>query len=321
MNLEQYTQYLPEAVGLASYAIGVKVDNIANRKANADRQALIEEWGLDDPQVQLSEPSRIERSVRFFDRYASYVALSLGVTAFLTTAIFVHITESKDVKPAAIEVVVDHSGATGLRIGSAQPIAPEIDQIADDFVSNSHIVSNAFVASFSSVTETNVSKVDSMAPSGDAPLDTALVSALNATGLDKEGKKTKSDSVVVITNGNYIGSPSAVISESKAQGYTPVYVVNVEGAQATSTQYISEYEQIVSGTKAKHPYWNANSKNINTVAQEVENTLTPAEHEQNKSNPNRNLFIFGALFSGLAFTQAFRSRRRGVVQSNNVEGK
>jgi len=318
MNLEQYTQYIPEVVGLASYAFGVKVDNIANRKANADRQALIEEWGLDKAQ---SEPSRIERSVRTFDKYASYVALSLGVTAFLTTAIFVPIKESKDIKPAAIEVVVDHSGATGLKIGDAKPLAPEIDQIANDFVSNSHIVSNAFVASFSSVTETNVSKVDSMTPSGDAPLDTALENALNVTGLDEQGKKTKSAAVVVITNGNYIGSPSAVISESKAQGYTPVYVVNVEGAQATSSQYISDYKQIVSGTKAKHAYWNANSQNINTVAAEVENTLTPAVHEQSKSNPNQDLFIIGALFSGLAFVQAFRSRRRGVVQSNNREGK
>jgi len=214
-------------------------------------------------------------------------------------------------------LLVDHSGATEISFGSQRPVLSEINQVATAFTPSNKIKSNAYIASFGSVVEKNVSAVDGLSASGAAPLDTALVSALDETALIKSGNKSESAAVVVITNGNSIGSPNSIIEQSNKQGKTPVYVVNVEGSKVTSAQNISNYQEIAKRTEAK--YWSANSANISAVTQDVEQTLTP-ETKHNTADPYEDLFIIASLISCVLTVKTYRNRRHGLLQ-RNLEGK
>ena len=315
--MEQSIQYIPEVIGFASgYAIGLGIDQYAVKKAAVDKTPLIVDWALDSSDsVKLASTKR-EQASRLFRRVTPGVALGLGLMATTGVAAFVPI-ESNTFKPAAIEVVIDHSGATGLNIGGEAPVLPYINKLADSFTSSNTVNSEAFVASFNGVTETKVSNVSSLSVSGFAPLEAAVSNALEQTALIKNGNKSNGAAVVVLTNGNNIGNPQTIKSESLAQGKTPVYVVNVEGANTTSPQLVSEFKSIASETNAK--YWSANETNTNEVVKEIENTLSP-EHRSNKANPYQDFLLFISGVAGLSGFRAYRSRRQGLLQ-RNIEGK
>lgn len=312
-----FEQFIPEAIGFgAGYLSGVALDQLSVRRASADVKPLVAAWSIETPESQKLTASKRERLAHVLGRVSPAAALSLGLTVAFGTAAFVPL-ESTVVKPATIELVVDHSGATEISFGNQGPVLPEINQVATAFTSSNRINSNAFVASFGSVTEKNVSAVDSLSASGNAPLDTALSNALDQTAIIKSGNKSESAAVVVITNGNSVGSVQSVVEQSNQQGKTPVYVVNVEGSKVTSAQNISSFEQIAKRTDGK--YWSANSANISAVTSDVEQTLTP-EHKHNNADPYQDMFILAALIGGVLTVKTYRNRRHGLLQ-RNIEGK
>jgi hypothetical protein len=310
-------QYIPEAISFGSaYVAGLGLDHLAVKRATVDKAPLVDAWALDETQTVSFKPTKREEIARKFNKFTPGVALALGLTASSAVAAFAPL-ESASIKPASIEVVVDHSGATGLSIDGSAPVLPTINKLASAFVSSHVINSEAFVASFNSVTEAKVSNVNSMTVSGYAPLEAALSNAFERTALIKNGNKSKDAAVVVITNGNTIGSSQAINAESKKQGNTPVYIVNVEGSKTTSPQDVSEFKTISKETHAK--FWAANETNVNTVVSEVEKALTP-EHKISQMNPDKDLLVFGSLISLLIAFKAFTSKRRGLLQ-RNIEGK
>lgn len=311
MNLEQY---IPETIGLAvGYAGGLRLDQFASKRAASETKAVLQSLAMvDTVQIPGLSKTKTERFLSGLGHVTPKLAFALGLTAATATAAFYPL-ETNIIKPATIEVVIDHSGATGLSVGGQKPVLSEINQVASAFTPNNRISSEAFVASFGGVVETQVSKVDSLSPSGYAPLDVAVNEALDQTAVVKNGDKLKNTAVVVITNGNTIGSPNVVISQSNKQDKTPVYIVDVEATKGTSIQDASSYRSISTRTGAK--YWTANDTNINTVTSEVEQALI-SEHQQTRNNPNKVLDIFVALASGLIGVKEYRQRRRGHIQRN-----
>lgn len=311
-------QYLPEAIGFAAgYLGGSALDKSAARNAHSAVTAALRTYGVVKPVEDTElEDSRVERVLTYFERKSPKLALSLGLTAAMMTAAYYPLG-SNVIKPAAIEVVVDHSGGTKIRVDGQNPVLPEINHVAKAFTSSDRITSTAFVGGSNGVTETKISKIDSIAAYADAPLDVAVNSALDQTALIKNGNKKRDAAIVVITNGNTIGSTAAVISKSTSQNKTPVYIVNVESSNTTSPENISSYKTIAKDTGAK--YWSAESININTITKDVEQTLSP-ENKPTKINPNKGLDVFVALAAGLISVKEYRQRKRGQIK-RNLRGK
>jgi len=305
-------QYIPEMIGAGvGISAGVSLDYLATKIAGKNSHPLIEEWG-----IQTEKNHSLRDKIK---RINPLIAIALGATGiFCVEAISAH--QTNIITPAALEIVVDHSGATRYPYEGQAATLTEIDKLVLDLNSDTQISSEAFVGSAGGVIQMSPSDIEIKAVTkqvaGDSVLDVGFNQALQSTATSKTDKK-RNQAIVVITNGNAIGDPSTFVTSLKKQDKTPIYVVNVEDVKNADPANLTEFTQI--GNIAGGNHWNANSKNLATITKEVEKNLKP-EITPEKSSSNLALDILGASVLGLLAEEIFRLRSRNVLQSN-IEGE
>ncbi len=296
---------LPFIVSAASVgAIGAVLEASAKGRIAANTQSLVSEYG------PIAESQPVSR-LRKFGGALLVAGVGLG---FLNGFAWQSESTVHNIPPK-LEIVVDHSGATGLGGGSA---AHEITELVNLFDDEAKIDAQAFIASSGEVQQTAPNKVSQNLPFGNAPLYRATKSALDQAGLNKaEGNASvqqKSNGVLVLTNGNRINPSTSIIKEAKSEG-VPVFVVNVEAAK-TKVDTTDQLKSIAKQSGGK--YWDANKNNINQVGKVVKDELVP-QNVDTQDHPNRWPMRGVAAVVTAATLGGLFKRRRSMTLGNEVK--
>jgi len=308
--------------GVAGYVSGIAIEQHAIRQVAKNQANLTGATGLAlDLDSSMHPVSLRQKTVRT-------LLAPLILTAGMASATEAYANAPGDLiqqTPAVLEVIVDHSGATGLNL-DGKPTVTTINTLATQLTTNK-INGEALVAGSGQVTIVKSEKISGDRPFGAAPLDQALTIALGkaqlaakpATGT--ESKRTSG--VVLITNGNsVVGTPglTAKTNQQTAPTYeqqTPVYVVNVERSSLANQATNQALKQIADKTHGK--YWNANETNASTITDNVMASLRP-EESRRAPIPNRNLFrILGAI--GLAAVAGQYVGRKNKTIGRGAKGE
>jgi hypothetical protein len=281
----------------AGYGIGLIAEHRAVNHAAATQARLLEAAGpaLREETAAAAVP-RPERLMRWASRTIfAPLALTAAVGGGLEVSAWTP-GNTKTKSLSALEVVVDRSGATNLS-AHGEPVLGEINDIVDQMQSIKHATAQAEVAQYGGVTKTSLDKVKTVRAVGDAPLASAT-----ATALDNAAPK---GAVVVLTYGNSIGTPDAVLSkEAETKSKVPVFVVNVEKAGSSNT---AELRTVAHKTGGQ--YWDASRSNITSVTRDVQKTVSATHQEKPAEKPAD---WTDRIFGGIALAAAlgyFRKRR------------
>lgn len=292
----------PEVVSqfaaIAGYSVGLFAEYHAQRSAIKNAEALQLEAATGAIEASDTQEQRHGRLRQAIGRYA---AAPMAVIGFGAAGLFTYsMTQEKEVVyppvQPKLEMVVDKSGATKLALGDT-PSSVQIDEIVKTFIINKNIEVEALVASRGSVKSLPISKVESVSPFGDAPLEQASTLALDKAG-DKSG------TALIITNGNELGDTQELTKEAVANEI-PVFIINVEGQNPSSNNLIDEQRLAkISGGE----YLDANEQNYNEVAASVKKTLMEAETKTNSPSQWPNIEFAAVLLMGLAGLYRRRSK-------------
>jgi len=306
--------------GAAGYALGAAADQIAVWRAGRNTAVLSDTLN----QALGAETARKSNAGRRIGAaLVSPLALGVGLAAAMNTYAWTPASEAAQSTPPMLEVVVDHSGATGLDIGG-KPVISEIDQVVNQFTNAKGMNVEAIVASSGSLKTVQIDKVAGSIASGPADMPSATSLALSRAAEvppANDGKKFKANAgVLVITNGNAIGSSKAVARQAEQQYgaskvATPVFIVNVEGDKA-GEDVTSELQKIASETGAN--YWSADKGNLDKVAEDVRSTIEDAE-VKSVNGPDKTPIKWLGGLAGLAAVSIFM-RRSSMPFGRGVKG-
>lgn len=301
--IEMTSGFGPEMIAGAGYVAGVAVDYLRDQKfIEKNRLAAAESTSAVYADQQ---PGRSQR--------LASAALSPLAMMALAGYGFMNIDawsgpDGPSVQPPHLEIVVDHSGATGL--GDRKPLN-QINTLASKFVQGAPD-SQAVVARAGEVRILTPAEVAKDIPFGDAPLEQAYQTATDNNNRLRvaafDDFKKKSIGTLVLTYGNSIGNPATIIETAKAQG-SPVYVVNVTSA-AKGQANTKPLQEIAEKTDGK--YWDGTTADPNDVLKTVTDGLVSRSAPEVKKNTD----VPGRVKSVLPFILAvpiIRAwRRRGT---------
>lgn len=285
-------EIISQVAAVTGYGIGLAMEQRALQNAQRNAEKLQLEAAT--AAIQESEQAAPEQPSRFRQWVGRSALAPLALTAAGAAGLvtYAYKQEAETIVPPTqpgLEMVVDHSGATNLTLGST-PAVDEINSLTRRFT-DEDVKAEALVASNGKVQSTPVEKIGQLPPFGDAPMEQATNLAIDkATANAIEGQ----NSVLAITNGNSLGDVNDLSRKAQRAG-TPVFVVNVEEANKTSGELKADLKQLANKTGGE--YWDANEKNLDEVSDDVQATLVAEEAETN--SPSRLPIIeFGALLVG-----------------------
>jgi len=257
----------------AAYGIGLIAEHRAVSHAADVQVRLLEAAGPALRQETMAAPlSRREQLTHWASRnLLAPLALTAAVAGGLEASAWTTGTiQTKTL--SALEVVVDRSGATNLS-AHGQPVVGEINDIVSQLQGIKHATAKAEVAQYGGVAQKNLDQVKTIPAVGDAPLPEAT-----GTALDNAAPK---GAVVVVTYGNSVGTPDAVLSkEPKTKSKVPVFIVNVEKAGSPHT---AELRAVAHKTGGQ--YWDASRSNVTQVTQAVQGAVSATHHEKPVEQP------------------------------------
>lgn len=304
--------------GVVGYAAGQVLDNLAVERAARAHESVNQSWdlALANTNVVLPRASLAQRTGR---RVVAPLAIVLGVGTGLSADAWMPNSAPTFSSVPHLELVVDHSGATGLPVNGS-PVTGEINTVVNQFSATHKISTEALVATNGTVVPLRVDQVSANRAFGEAKLADATEQALDRTAevtpvLGDQGEK-RDAAILVITNGNPIGQTAQVVAATKQQHNTPIFVVNVEGAgaEAATTQSLEAIAQQTGGQ-----YWDAHQSNLSEVSKAVEKTVVATETDDNNGNSDKNVLkVLGALL--LVGAEEIFRRRRGMPYDRNAQG-
>lgn len=307
------------ASGAATYVVGLGADYLATKRAASETEApvgLYDELFLDETvsQQTAGHASLAQNVGKYAARHL--LPLSLGLAAGLNVYAWTPDTQPvKEIQPT-VELVVDHSGATAFEASDKKTLVSKVDAVVGQFVDNKSFKTQAIVASSGNEVLMNTTNVASSEPFGPADLGAATGLALNTAGevqskhIDRSGKP--SAAVLVVTNGNDIGTPKGVLGESTqkigaTRVNTPVFVFNV--AEKTNPVTEKNLRAIAKNTNAT--YWNGASKDLKEIPTVVEKKLANSKATEQQANQQSKLapkILGGVALLGVG--AAYLSRRQ-----------
>lgn len=304
IDLGSMNEVLPYVATLAGAGVGAAFEANAQHTIAKNQQALAAEWG----DVHEQQPSN---RIRKLAAVALGPLVALGSVVGLANSLAYQSEPAIRQVPPALEITIDHSGATELGIN---PAAGEISKLSQEFANANQVNATAFVAGSGEVKTMKPSKVTADQPFGDAPLVQATESALDAAKLNRAKATTsgthQSAAVLAITNGNSLGDSTAIIAQAQAES-VPVYTVNVE-AKPTDQSTTQDLQHIAAATKGE--YWDINAGNINQVGPKIKAALAPEQVKDKQSSSNRlPIRIFTSVVSAGALAIGYRKRRLSTL--------
>jgi len=278
MNNEA-VQYLPEIVTGVGLGIGYVVDRAARLHAQKHEDGIINDYG---PIEGMPETSTISRTHR--QKLGSFVLRSAGAVlvtgaAFgLAPIAFMNNEAPQSMQKPTLEEVLDLSGQT-LEDGSSTKVLT----INNAFIGNQKMRINVDLARAGSFQEGNITpaKVDNSNvywPTGAVSLTqatsvsigeankNAVIAQSNVIG---SHNNSETNAVLVVSDGNSIGSVESVVSEAKELG-TEIFIANVA---SSDNAIVEELKHIANETGGE--YWNA-SKDTARVAKTIVQAISPA---------------------------------------------
>jgi hypothetical protein len=210
---------------------------------------------------------------------------------------------STKTQPAALNIVVDHSGATST---GENPVIDSINEAVEQFATQD-IESKAIVASGGNVAVVEVEDVAAKPASGDAPLAQALQLAIDTSaGLHKKAiwvGKQPITGTVVLTNGNSIGDSEIVTTNA---GGEPIFVINIENS-AKNPGVSEGLKAIAENTGGQ--YWDIEATADEDVTKEISDAIVDARTEDDGAPIDWAKRICATALLGL-FVPAYKRTKR-----------
>ncbi len=304
---------LTVVAGVAGYAAGLVADELAVRRAAKLDTEMNEAWAIAADATDESEPRMRRLASRVGNLAVTPLALAGSVALALNMYAWVPEASADEQSPPTLEVVVDHSGATGLAIGG-EPVVNQINKVVSQFVKVDNLKVEAIVSSSGTETAMRINKVATSEPFGVADLPAAMNLALSRASelapVQANGESQASAGVLLITNGNSAGKTKSVVTKAQqnqveAGVTTPIFVVNVEGAKA-SQAVTDDLKAIAKKTGAS--YWAADTDNLASVAKDVRETIVNDTNNDSNGSDKTPVKILG-IVGVLGIGSLFRSRR------------
>lgn len=295
--IRQSVEYLPEIAAGAGLLVGAGLEAVAQRNMSRNRESLANEWGED----VVGTPETKKRT-KIIGRVVGPLAVLTSAVAAFNGAAW-QPAEGAETAPPHVEVVIDHSGATGIGDRPIESINDIALELVDEDIDTSAVVASSGVERIMPLDE-----IIQNQPFGDARMDRAAATAIDrSTEIQREiiGSETeRSIGIVAITNGNTLGDPQHVIERAE-ESNIPIFVVNVEGKDAPAN-VASELESIAEGTDGK--YFEAEAANAEEIAQEVDDVL---EDRLIDDDDEKNRWIGRVVAGALALTipSVYRKRK------------
>ncbi len=315
-TIGENASYIGAAVG---YTAGLVAESRAAAQVAANEQQLAAVWGAEVVGQSTHQASRLRR---LGVAAVSALALGGGIAGALNGEAWA--TQTEQAAPPFVGVVVDRSGATAFSGPDANAQAPnqQIDRIAGIFTEEDGIKTEGFVAVAGEVRPTRVDQLNSVSPSGDAPIGQALTVAMGRIGEQraKAGAIAPKSAIVVTTNGNTLGDPATIAAAAKANN-TPVYVVNVEGASDPTA--VTQLQEVAKQTGGQ--YWDVNSQNTDKMRGTIQKKLEDSEvfdtGNSRSSWPKRVAYAAAsAAFLGVGYQGRRKMTLRHTSTSRKAQG-
>jgi hypothetical protein len=326
MNLE----FLPEAVEFAGaavgYGVGLKLSKHASEKSLKEVGAVSSSYArLKPSEIVKEQPGRLKRSANAYRRIVNPLALTMALTvSALGGAVTTH--DSVTSTPATLELVIDHSGLTVGIPSDSPPIPdalPEINKVQSAFITSDTINSHAFVGSDSGFSEVPIQQINSIAPGGQSGLENnkangdpgAVLEAIQAAAASKNSYDSKNAAVVVITDGDELGtSATQVINESANNEHIPMYILNVMSPENTGTPTVDSFMAIANQTRGLYIDVNS-STNLSPIVSRIESSLGDGTEQSSDIAYVALLFAFFGV-AGEASRQIYNRQKRGLIKRN-----
>ncbi len=312
----------PEFVYVAATTLGVlagagmehlAVEQAAQQEEDHYYPALqiaLQEEAAETQAKEVSKISRRQMLGQWLSRSAIRSVLPITVAVGFGLVAHSFTSTEKPQKKTAIEISVDDSGATRPVIGQIREVVAQFNNTdAEAIVGNTGQVISMSSRKFGPFTETTDG-----APAGEAPLSQQVSLALNRVA-ESNTKNGKDDGrIVLVTNGNRVGSIKALAEQAKLQ-HTAIYPVNVE-RKGTPHSLIDQLKQLADETGGQ--FRDANSQNFERVAKDVKATTAPeqAPTPQPDRWPERFSGILALFGAGLVY-----KNRKRMPTGRNAKGE
>ena len=309
----------------AGYIVGQTAHLYLDHKAHAEQRAIFNTLDAADrmlnPTNYTQTPDRKGRIGRFIAHAVAAEAIMLGVAGG-ATAMALSQEGGTHVMPH-VEIVIDHSGPT-VNAVHGKPTYDEINSVASQFAADKEAEANAIVTNVGSYTRMSVTDAIKAPALGDQDMSHATSLALqNAAQLNIQVGATKRNAaVVVITNGDSIGTKDAVekaaaINTDQGQSHTPVFIVNAQGKDTKSPQVVKDLAGIAAATGGQ--YWDGDPSNLDLVKgvsakvkESIEGYDKPTGGESNKMllETAAGLLVLGAVGASVKTRYPEKGRRK-----------
>ena len=293
-------EVLITGVSSASYIAGIIAEQMAIRKAGANRANLAEYGGDDFATSESSVSEGMVGTVKKLGLAAvSFVAIGAGgAGALIVYGAMPGETHQEQFAP--LITVADRTGSTRFRDGAEKPFK-QINDIAGGV--SGLVKDNEILLALSNKTQTvTVSELTSNDPQYNAFGPSSAMTVATSTALDKaknrsaDGSEKKGSNVLIVTNGNSIGYTNTIVSTAKSND-AAVFIVNTQGDKADPATIVN-LQAISEKTGAQ--YWSGTSTEVTQIAKVVNNKFKTAETTTQKPLRGPAAILGGLLLVGVA---------------------
>lgn len=303
---------LLSAGATAGYVAGTMAENLALR--------IFDKNALPALQIENAGKSELERSSLPRNSLSRKLVSTLGGLCAAGAFCGLQAVGSVEspAQPSTLQVVLDRSHPISLPDSDGVPQKRE-EALVTSFMNTSTATKVEYITSYLGRNEYAAPKqILASATAGEVKLADAISLAGSRTltagsSYDFSSKKNhRTAGIVVVSNGNTIGSVKEAVAMSKAQGGTPISVVNIR-ANATNPRIEKDMKQLAAGTGGS--YWTAKDtaypdKIRDTIIGNIKPSATPDTY----SNGLRVLYSVLSLASlGLAAAGFSRIKEFRVI--------
>lgn len=290
MSKNEVIAYIPEIAAITGYAVGQALEQVSRNTIERNRQSLFPGVAGVPEQTPADTQDLSRQSV--LQRGLAGLAIIGALAGYSLAEGFTPADKPKEA-PTALTIVADHSYVTQ-QDNSVRKINALVASVADGKVKASVLV--AHNASYSAIKS---DELDQDQPFGPPSLKETTQVALNNANSQATGEKA-SAGVLVVTDGNSVGSVKSVTKEARSQGDVPILIANVGDANGSIVQSLKD---IAKATKGE--YWDA-SKQPSGAAERIKDRIKPhAILEQTTDSGDKNKFkiigVVSLLLGGLQF--------------------
>lgn len=309
-------------------------------------EVALDEKGAEEAKAKEADQAKKPNKVRTFVSKTtgraiggSALGLLTGIAAGLTAYGIIGVVEAQPHSsgtPPTLEVVADKTADQITLTGKSN--APDINKVANAIANDKKLKTAGVIVGGNISTLTSeldqtgdvavqpTSKISSIAPFYSGSMADGVNKALSigysdSTGIQSNSLNSKSNSahasgVLVLTNNAAIGTPGLVIDQAEKDGKEPVFVVNSNPVDPTTTSGLQEIAKKTGGH-----YWAATGSNSANIANTVEASIKPDSQLVVYDRDFSKIFVIVSGLGLMATSYLFYRNKSDYAKRRNLRGE